>query len=69
APPRPRPITTTISSCACCEGGGVARVEQTLLEGGRTGAVIQQRTEFQEVMRGRFTRSSSRRPDDGGSTS
>jgi hypothetical protein len=29
-------------------------VEQTLLEGGRGPAVIQQRTEFQELMRERF---------------
>jgi uncharacterized protein YbcI len=34
--------------------GGFTRVEQTLLEGGRTTAVIQQRMEFQEVMRDRF---------------
>ncbi len=34
--------------------GGFTRVEQTLLEGGRTAAVIQQRMEFQEVMRDRF---------------
>jgi len=35
--------------------GGFSRVEQTLLEGGRGSAVIQQRMEFQEVMRDRFT--------------
>ena len=29
-------------------------MEQTLLEGGRGPAVIQQRMEFQELMRGRF---------------
>jgi uncharacterized protein YbcI len=34
--------------------GGFTRVEQTLLEGGRTAAVIQQRMEFQEVMRDHF---------------
>jgi uncharacterized protein YbcI len=34
--------------------GGFSRVEQTLLDGGRGEAVIQQRMEFQEVMRGRF---------------
>jgi uncharacterized protein YbcI len=34
--------------------GGFSRVEQTLLEGGRGSSVIQQRMEFQEVMRGRF---------------
>ena len=35
----------------CVMRGGFTRVEQTLLEGGRTAAVIQQRMEFQEVMR------------------
>ena len=39
----------------CLMRGGFTRVEQTLLEGGRTSAVIQQRMEFQEVMRARFT--------------
>ena len=34
--------------------GGFTRVERTLLAGGRTAAVIQQRMEFQEVMRDRF---------------
>ena len=34
--------------------GGFTRVEQTLLKGGRAAAVIQQRMEFQEVMRERF---------------
>ena len=38
----------------CLMRGGFTRVEQTLLEGGRTAAVIQQRMEFQEVMRPRF---------------
>ena len=38
----------------CLMRGGFTRVEQTLLEGGRTAAVIQQRMEFQEVMRARF---------------
>jgi uncharacterized protein YbcI len=38
----------------CLMRGGFTRVEQTLLEGGRTAAVIQQRMEFQEVMRDRF---------------
>jgi uncharacterized protein YbcI len=33
---------------------GFSRVEQTLLEGGRGSAVIQQRMEFQELMRERF---------------
>ena len=39
----------------CVMRGGFTRVEQTLLEGGRTAAVIQQRMEFQEVMRDRFS--------------
>ena len=34
--------------------GGYSRVEQTLLEGGRGASVIQQRMEFQELMRERF---------------
>jgi uncharacterized protein YbcI len=38
----------------CVLRGGFSRVEQTLLAGGRGQAVIQQRMEFQEVMRGRF---------------
>jgi uncharacterized protein YbcI len=38
----------------CVLRGGFSRVEQTLLEGGRGHAVIQQRMEFQEVMRERF---------------
>jgi uncharacterized protein YbcI len=38
----------------CVLRGGFSRVEQTLLEGGRGQAVIQQRMEFQEVMRERF---------------
>jgi uncharacterized protein YbcI len=38
----------------CLLRGGFTRVEQTLLEGGRTAAVIRQRMEFQEVMRSRF---------------
>ncbi len=40
----------------CVLRGGFSRVEQTLLDGGRGQAVIQQRMEFQEVMRGRFAR-------------
>jgi uncharacterized protein YbcI len=39
----------------CVLRGGFSKVEQTLLEGGRGAAVIQQRMEFQEVMRDRFT--------------
>lgn len=39
---------------ACVMRGGFTRVEQTLLAGGRSAAVIQQRLEFQEVMRPRF---------------
>jgi len=38
----------------CVLRGGFSRVEQTLLEGGRGTAVIQQRMEFQELMRKRF---------------
>ena len=38
----------------CLLRGGYSRVEQTLLEGGRGGSVIQQRMEFQELMRERF---------------
>jgi uncharacterized protein YbcI len=38
----------------CLLRGGFSRVEQTLLEGGRGSSVIQQRMEFQEVMRARF---------------
>jgi uncharacterized protein YbcI len=38
----------------CLLRGGFTRVEQTLLDGGRGQAVIQQRMEFQEVMRARF---------------
>jgi uncharacterized protein YbcI len=38
----------------CVLRGGFSRVEQTLLDGGRGPAVIQQRMEFQQVMRERF---------------
>jgi uncharacterized protein YbcI len=38
----------------CLLRGGFSRVEQTLLEGGRGASVIQQRMEFQELMRQRF---------------
>jgi uncharacterized protein YbcI len=38
----------------CVVRGGFTRVEQTLREGGRGTAVIQQRMEFQELMRTRF---------------
>jgi uncharacterized protein YbcI len=38
----------------CVLRGGFSRVEQTLLEGGRGNVVIQQRMEFQELMRERF---------------
>ncbi len=38
----------------CLLRGGFTRVEHTLLEGGRGSAVIQQRMEFQELMRHRF---------------
>ncbi|MDA0167258.1 DUF2294 domain-containing protein [Solirubrobacter ginsenosidimutans] len=39
----------------CVLRGGFTRVEQTLLDGGRGQAVIEQRMAFQEVMRDRFT--------------
>jgi uncharacterized protein YbcI len=39
----------------CVLRGGFSRVEQTLLDGGRGDAVIQQRMEFQDLMRERFT--------------
>jgi len=38
----------------CVLRGGFSRVEQTLLDEGRGAAVIQQRMEFQDVMRSRF---------------
>ena len=38
----------------CLLRGGVSRVEQTLLAGGRSSAVVQQRMEFQDLMRPRF---------------
>src|SRR3978361_1902435 len=38
----------------CLLRGGFSRVEQTLLEGGRGQAVIQQRMDFQDLMRDRF---------------
>ena len=38
----------------CVLRGGFSRVEETLFEGGRGAAVIQQRIEFQELMRERF---------------
>lgn len=39
----------------CVLRGGFTRVEQTLLDGGRGSAVIEQRMAFQELMRDRFT--------------
>ena len=38
----------------CVLRGGFSRVEETLLAGGRGTAVIEQRMEFQELMRDRF---------------
>jgi uncharacterized protein YbcI len=38
----------------CLLRGGFTRVEQTLLDGGRGSAVIEQRMEFQDLMRKRF---------------
>jgi len=39
----------------CVLRGGFSKVEETLFDGGRGGAVIQQRMAFQDVMRERFT--------------
>ncbi|HSO97310.1 MAG TPA: Na-translocating system protein MpsC family protein [Solirubrobacteraceae bacterium] len=39
----------------CMLRGGFSRVEQGLLDGGRGDAVIQQRMQFQDLMRGHFT--------------
>jgi uncharacterized protein YbcI len=38
----------------CLLRGGFTRVEQTLLEGGRGSSVVQQRMDFQHLMRRRF---------------
>jgi uncharacterized protein YbcI len=38
----------------CVLRGGFSRVEQTLLDGGRGNAVLNQRLAFQDVMRDRF---------------
>jgi uncharacterized protein YbcI len=38
----------------CLLRGGFSRVERTLLEGGRGSSVIQQRMDFQDLMRKRF---------------
>jgi uncharacterized protein YbcI len=38
----------------CVLRGGFTRVEQTLMEGGREDSVIQQRMDFQDLMRQRF---------------
>ena len=38
----------------CVLRGGYSRVEQTLIDGGRGMAVMQQRMEFHELMRARF---------------
>ena len=38
----------------CLLRGGFSRVEQTLFEGGRGSSVIQQRMDFQDLMRARF---------------
>ena len=38
----------------CVLRGGFSRMEQTLMDGGRSAAVIQQRMEFQDVMRHRL---------------
>ena len=41
---------------SCELRGGFSKVEETLLQGGRGSAVIQQRMEFQEVMRDQFVK-------------
>ena len=46
--------TTRDDLVICLLRGGYARVERTLWEGGRGAAVIQQRMDFQELMRERF---------------
>jgi uncharacterized protein YbcI len=38
----------------CVLRGGFTRVERTLMEGGREDSVIQQRMDFQDLMRARF---------------
>ena len=38
----------------CVLRGGFTRVEQTLMEGGREDSVVQQRMDFQDLMRRRF---------------
>jgi uncharacterized protein YbcI len=40
----------------CVLRGGFSRVEETLLAGGRGASVIQQRMDFQDVMRQRFAK-------------
>ncbi|HEY6729535.1 MAG TPA: DUF2294 domain-containing protein [Solirubrobacterales bacterium] len=40
----------------CVLQGGFTRVEQTLLDGGRGAAVIEQRMAFQDLMRDRFNK-------------
>ena len=46
----------------CVLRGGFTRVERTLMEGGREDSVIQQRMDFQDLMRSASRRSSKRRP-------
>jgi uncharacterized protein YbcI len=53
----------------CLLRGGFTPLEQTLLEGGHGDDVIRQRMAFQEVMRGRSSRSSRRPPAAGSSGS
>ncbi len=40
----------------CVMRGGFTRVERTLLEGGREDSVVQQRMDFQDLMRDRFVK-------------
>jgi hypothetical protein len=51
--PAPSPTTRTIWSSAC-SGAASHRLSRRWLEGGRGAAVIQQRMEFQKLMRERF---------------
>ena len=52
----PTRARTTVSDdlVVCVLRGGFTRVERTLVEGGREDSVIQQRMDFQDLMRERF---------------
>ena len=47
-------ISDGMVALVCLLRGGFSRVEQTLWEAGRGASVIQQRTDFQDLMRERF---------------